>query len=124
MILGGVPARTNTAGGVDDARRDVSLSSGGARDDRLRHPEGHLVLAVPVLGRALSDTVAVCRNGIRQRLAARGLGGGTDIGRIYRRRFGICYVFSAFAAVALIGGIVTLLCAIETKRRVLEELSP
>jgi putative MFS transporter len=29
--------------------------------------------------------------------------------------FGIRYVFSAFAAVALIGGIVTLLCAIETK---------
>lgn len=38
--------------------------------------------------------------------------------------FGIRYVFSAFAAVALIGGIVTLLCAIETKGRVLEELSP
>jgi len=38
--------------------------------------------------------------------------------------FGIRYVFAAFAAVALIGGIVTLLCAIETKGRVLEELSP
>ena len=38
--------------------------------------------------------------------------------------FGIRYVFSAFAAVALIGGIVTLLCAIETKGKVLEELSP
>ncbi|HZP86494.1 MAG TPA: MFS transporter [Burkholderiales bacterium] len=38
--------------------------------------------------------------------------------------FGIRYVFSAFAAVALIGGIVTVLCAIETKGRVLEELSP
>jgi putative MFS transporter len=37
--------------------------------------------------------------------------------------FGIRYVFTAFAAVALIGGIVTLLCAIETKA-VIEELSP
>ncbi len=38
--------------------------------------------------------------------------------------FGIRYVFAAFAAVALAGGIVTLLLAIETKGRVLEELSP
>jgi putative MFS transporter len=38
--------------------------------------------------------------------------------------FGIRYVFAAFAAVALIGGIVTLLFAIETRGRVLEELSP
>lgn len=38
--------------------------------------------------------------------------------------FGIRYVFSAFAAVALIGGIITLLYAIETKGKVLEELSP
>ena len=38
--------------------------------------------------------------------------------------FGIKYVFSAFAAVALIGAIVTMLFAIETKGRVLEELSP
>jgi MFS transporter, putative metabolite:H+ symporter len=38
--------------------------------------------------------------------------------------FGIRYVFAAFAAVALIGGLVTLLFAIETKGRVLEELSP
>jgi putative MFS transporter len=37
---------------------------------------------------------------------------------------GIQYVFAAFAAVALIGGLVTLLFAIETKGRVLEELSP
>ena len=37
---------------------------------------------------------------------------------------GIRYVFSAFAAVALIGGLVTLVFAIETKGRVLEELSP
>lgn len=37
---------------------------------------------------------------------------------------GIRYVFSAFAAVALIGGLVTLLLAIETKGKVLEELSP
>ena len=37
---------------------------------------------------------------------------------------GIRYVFAAFAAVALVGGIVTLLFAIETKGRVLEELSP
>jgi putative MFS transporter len=37
---------------------------------------------------------------------------------------GIRYVFSAFAAVALIGGIVTILFAIETRNRVLEELSP
>jgi putative MFS transporter len=37
---------------------------------------------------------------------------------------GIRYVFAAFAAVALVGGIVTLLLAIETKGRVLEELSP
>ncbi len=38
--------------------------------------------------------------------------------------FGIQYVFSAFAAVALVGGIVTLRFAIETKGKVLEELSP
>ena len=38
--------------------------------------------------------------------------------------FGIRYVFSAFAAVALVGGLVTLFFAIETKGRVLEELSP
>ncbi|MEV4143538.1 MFS transporter [Amycolatopsis sp. NPDC049691] len=37
---------------------------------------------------------------------------------------GIRYVFSAFAAVALIGGIVTILFAIETRNQVLEELSP
>ena len=38
--------------------------------------------------------------------------------------FGIRYVFAAFAAVALVGGLVTLFFAIETKGRVLEELSP
>ena len=38
--------------------------------------------------------------------------------------FGIRYVFAAFAAVALVGGLTTLLFAIETKGRVLEELSP
>jgi putative MFS transporter len=37
---------------------------------------------------------------------------------------GIQYVFAAFAAVALVGGLITLLFAIETKGRVLEELSP
>ncbi len=37
---------------------------------------------------------------------------------------GIRYVFTAFAAVALMGGLVTLLFAIETKGKVLEELSP
>jgi MFS transporter, putative metabolite:H+ symporter len=37
---------------------------------------------------------------------------------------GLRYVFSAFAAVALIGGAVTLLFAIETKGKVLEEISP
>jgi putative MFS transporter len=37
---------------------------------------------------------------------------------------GIEYVFAAFAAVALVGGLITLLFAIETKGRVLEELSP
>ena len=37
---------------------------------------------------------------------------------------GIRYVFTAFAVVALVGGLVTLLFAIETKGRVLEELSP
>jgi putative MFS transporter len=37
---------------------------------------------------------------------------------------GIRYVFAAFAAVALVGGLVTLMFAIETKGRVLEELSP
>jgi MFS transporter, putative metabolite:H+ symporter len=38
--------------------------------------------------------------------------------------FGIQYVFAAFAAVALVGGLVTLQFAIETKGWVLEELSP
>ncbi|GGI01939.1 MFS transporter [Arthrobacter liuii] len=38
--------------------------------------------------------------------------------------YGISYVFSVFAAVALIGGLITVFFAIETKGRVLEELSP
>lgn len=38
--------------------------------------------------------------------------------------FGIQYVFAAFAAVAVVGGLVTLFFAIETKGTVLEELSP
>jgi MFS transporter, putative metabolite:H+ symporter len=37
---------------------------------------------------------------------------------------GIKYVFAAFAAVALAGGIITLLFAIETRGKVLEDLSP
>ncbi len=37
---------------------------------------------------------------------------------------GIQYVFAAFAAVALVGGLVTLMFAIETKGKVLEVLSP
>jgi MFS transporter, putative metabolite:H+ symporter len=37
---------------------------------------------------------------------------------------GIRYVFAAFAVAALVGGLVTLFFAIETKGRVLEELSP
>ena len=37
---------------------------------------------------------------------------------------GIQYVFAAFATVALAGGLITILFAIETKGRVLEELSP
>jgi putative MFS transporter len=37
---------------------------------------------------------------------------------------GMQYVFAAFAAVALAGGLVTVFFAIETKGRVLEELSP
>jgi putative MFS transporter len=37
---------------------------------------------------------------------------------------GIQHVFAAFAAVAIIGGLVTLLFAIETKGRVPEDLSP
>lgn len=37
---------------------------------------------------------------------------------------GIRYVFAGFAAVALVGGLVVLVFAIETKGRVLEELSP
>jgi MFS transporter, putative metabolite:H+ symporter len=37
---------------------------------------------------------------------------------------GIQYVFAAFAAITLVGGLVTLLFATETKGRVLEELSP
>jgi putative MFS transporter len=37
---------------------------------------------------------------------------------------GIRYVFAAFAAIALVGGVITMLFAVETKGRVLEELSP
>lgn len=37
---------------------------------------------------------------------------------------GIRYVFAVFAAIALVGGIITILFAVETKGRVLEELSP
>jgi MFS transporter, putative metabolite:H+ symporter len=38
--------------------------------------------------------------------------------------FGIQYVFGMFACVVLVGAVVTSLFAIETKGRVLEELSP
>ena len=38
--------------------------------------------------------------------------------------FGISWVFIAFAGIALLGAIVTMLFAIETKGRVLEELAP
>ncbi|MGO4235492.1 MFS transporter [Pseudarthrobacter sp. YAF2] len=38
--------------------------------------------------------------------------------------YGVSVVFTVFAAVALIGGLVTIFFAIETKGRVLEELSP
>ena len=38
--------------------------------------------------------------------------------------FGIRYVFAAFAAISLVGGLVILLIGIETRGRVLEELSP
>ncbi len=38
--------------------------------------------------------------------------------------YGIQYVFSVLAVVALIGGLVTFLFAIETKGQVLEKLSP
>ena len=38
--------------------------------------------------------------------------------------YGIRYVFAAFAVIALIGGLVVLVLGIETKGRVLEELSP
>jgi putative MFS transporter len=38
--------------------------------------------------------------------------------------FGIQYVFATFAVVAVLGGIVTIRFAVETKGRVLEELSP
>jgi putative MFS transporter len=38
--------------------------------------------------------------------------------------FGIQYVFVAFAGVAVLGGVITLAFAVETKGRVLEELSP
>jgi MFS transporter, putative metabolite:H+ symporter len=37
---------------------------------------------------------------------------------------GIQYVFAAFAVVALAGGLITLFFAIETKGKVLEDLSP
>jgi putative MFS transporter len=45
------------------------------------------------------------------------------VGRIVDN-YGISYVFTVFAAVALVGGLVTIVFAIETKGRVLEELSP
>ena len=38
--------------------------------------------------------------------------------------FGIQYVFAVFAAVLVVGALVTALCAIETKARVLEEIAP
>jgi putative MFS transporter len=38
--------------------------------------------------------------------------------------FGIGWVFIAFAGIALLGGLVTIFFAIETKGRVLEELAP
>jgi len=38
--------------------------------------------------------------------------------------FGIQYVFATFAVILVIGAIVTMLFAVETKGKVLEELSP
>jgi putative MFS transporter len=38
--------------------------------------------------------------------------------------YGVSVVFTVFAAVALIGGLITIFFAVETKGRVLEELSP
>ncbi len=38
--------------------------------------------------------------------------------------FGIQYVFATFAVILIIGAIVTMLFAVETKGKVLEELSP
>ena len=46
------------------------------------------------------------------------------VGTLMMPQFGISYVFAAFAAVAVLGGLVTIVFAIETKGRVLEELSP
>jgi len=45
-------------------------------------------------------------------------------GRLDVADYGIRYVFAAFAVIALIGGLVVLAFGIETKGRVLEELSP
>jgi putative MFS transporter len=50
--------------------------------------------------------------------------GPSMVGFLMAPEFGISYVFAAFAAVAVLGGLVTVIFAIETKGRVLEELSP
>lgn len=91
----------------------------------LRDPADHRLLALSFYSAELYPT----------RLRAVGTGfdsawlrAGSSIGPILVGSivgdFGIRYVFSAFAAVALVGGLVTLLFAIDTKGRVLEELSP
>lgn len=51
-------------------------------------------------------------------------GGSTSNGRFSDRLLGIQYVCAVFAAVLVVGAVVTALCAIEIKGRVLEEIAP
>ncbi|WP_302847340.1 MFS transporter [Arthrobacter sp. ok362] len=75
----------------------------------------------------------------RPRLDRRAAASGTGFGSAWLRaesaigpllvgwivdNFGISYVFTVFAAAALIGGLITIVFAIETKGRALEEHSP
>ena len=72
----------------------------------------------------LSDAAARARRRRRQRVAARGVHGGAHHGRLGVAALGAQRVFVVFGLFALMGCLVTLFFAIETRGQVLERLSP
>ena len=78
---------------------------------------------LPLYAGALSDARARARRRHRHRLAALRLDDRADRGRLYDAG-GLQSVFLTFAVVAALAAIITVVFAVETKGRVLEEVSP